>query len=140
MTNNQKEIRNLTKESIVSFYNKTNNWAVVDIVDFENKRVEIYNQDPDYYDENLAGFDDSGYGQWSIETRSLNSWDRLDNAIMKFTELDSIDKVAYNKDFDFVLPCNDDFVLYNHIRFLRAIKRAKKGYKIDNNNNLVKIY
>jgi len=139
MTNNQKEIRNLTKESIVSFYNKTNNWAVVDIVDFENKRVEIYNQDPDYYDENLAGFDDSGYGQWSIETRSLNSWDRLDNAIMKFTELDSIDKVAYSEDFDFVLPCNDDFVLYNHIRFLRAIKRAKKGLRLDNNNNLVKV-
>jgi len=139
MTNNQKEIKNLTKESIVSFYNKTNNWAVVDIVDFENKKEEIYNQDPDYYDENLAGFDDNGYGQWSIETRSLNSWYGLGNAIMKFTELDSIDKVAYSEDFDFVLPCNDDFVLYNHTRFLRAIKRAKKGLRLDNNNNLVKV-
>jgi len=139
MTNNQKEIKNLTKESIVSFYNKTNNWAVVDIVDFENKKEEIYNQDPDYYDDNLAGFDDNGYGQWSIETRSLNSWYGLGNAIMKFTELDSIDKVAYSEDFDFVLPCNDDFVLYNHTRFLRAIKRAKKGLRLDNNNNLVKV-
>jgi|GEM_PF-2069034 len=143
MTKKQKEIKNLTADTIVEFYNKMENWSINDIVAFENKRLEIYEQDLDYYDDNLAGFDDAGFGNWRLHTRNCDSWGGLDNAICEYMNLsyikktEDIDEIAEDEKVRFLYPCDDDHVIFNESLFLETI--AKKRYKIDNNNNLSKV-
>lgn len=67
------DIKNLQKNEIVEFYNNKTDWTIEEVEAFENKLIEVYNKDSDFID-NISGFNDKGYGKYSIMSSHISDW------------------------------------------------------------------
>ncbi|RBQ30688.1 hypothetical protein CRU92_10970 [Arcobacter sp. FW59] len=112
---------------LVEFYNNKKEWTIEEIKEFEKKRIELYNEDSDKYDE-ISGFNDNGFGDWTLETRDCDSWGGLDGEIEKIYNVDTVDYLAEWDKVDFVKSVNDDFLAFNLKLFEKALD--EKGYKL----------
>ena len=67
------DIKNLQKNEIVEFYNNKTDWTIEEVEAFENKLIEVYNEDPDFIDD-ISGFNDGGYGKYSVMSDCISDW------------------------------------------------------------------
>lgn len=91
-----KEIPNLEKEQIVDYYkNKNKEWKIEEIELFEAKIFEIYKNFPDFFEDNISGFNDGGYGKYSTMSDDLADWG-LDDIYnnKRYSTHDIVDTVA----------------------------------------------
>lgn len=66
-------IKDLQKNEIVEFYNNKTDWTIDEVEAFENKLIEIYDEDSDFIDD-IAGFNDGGYGKYSVMSAYISDW------------------------------------------------------------------
>ncbi len=69
----KEKIENLQKNEIVEFFNNKTDWTIDEVEAFENKLIEIYVEDSDFYD-SIAGFNDGGYGKYSVMSSCISDW------------------------------------------------------------------
>lgn len=120
-------IKNLRKEEIVEFYNNKTNWTVEEVEAFENKLLEVYNEDSAFVD-GILGFNDSGYGKYTVMSDSISDWGLGDIFNNKnYSSHDIVDLTRDNKTKinPFVKECKD-FCIVDEKGLLEQFKKIIK--------------
>lgn len=129
-----KNIKNLNE--LVSYYNNKADWTPAEVKDFVKIKNDFYDKDWEKFEDEIAGFDDEGYGEWTLESRTCDSWGGLDSEIEKIFNNRSIDSLSNDFLIDFLHPINDDNVCFSYEKLEKYLKN--NGYRITNDYRIVK--
>lgn len=109
---------------LVEYYEKKQeefDWTIEQIIKFEEKIRELSEEDF----EEIEGFNDSGYGEWRIETGNCDSWGGFDNEIEKLF-CKSIVDLANDASIDWIHSTDneDGQVIYSYDKFCEYLDRS----------------
>lgn len=119
----KEKIESLQKNEIVEFYYHKTDWTIDEVEAFENKMIEIYEEDSDFYD-SIAGFNYGGYGKYSVMSDCISDWGL--NGIFNHKYYSSHDIVDSTRDIfgksPFVKELND-FCIVDDCGLMRKFKQ-----------------
>lgn len=96
MSNN---ISILKKDEVVEFYKNKKEWSIDEVEAFENLLIKIYNEDLDFFN-SILGFNDSGYGKYSVMSSHISDWgidDVFNNKYYSFHDIVDSTRDAFAK-------------------------------------------
>ena len=105
MSNN---ISILKKDEVVEFYKNKKEWTIDEVEAFENKLIEVYNNDSTFFNE-ISGFNDKGYGKYSVMSGCISDWG-----------IDDIFNNKYYSSHDIVDSTRDTFAKSPFVRELNS--------------------
>ena len=116
------DIKNLQKNEIVEFYNNKTDWTIEEVEAFENKLIEVYNEDADFIDD-ISGFNDSGYGKYSVKSDCISDWG-LDGIFnhKNYSSHDIVDLTRINGISPFVKEL-DKFCIVDEVGLMKQFKQ-----------------
>ena len=116
------DIKNLQKNEIVEFYNNKTDWTIEEVEAFENKLIEVYNEDPDFIDD-ISGFNDGGYGKYSVMSDCISDWGLGDIFNHKnYSSYDIVDLTRINGISPFVKEL-DKFCIVDEVGLMKQFKQ-----------------
>lgn len=139
-----KNIKNL--DELVSYYNNKADWTPAEVKEFVKIKNDFYDKDWEKFDDEIAGFDDDGYGKWSLETRNCDGWNGLDDLIGKFCGEKDLDIIANEDEYNFLYPIDDEVVCFSLENFrdylgennCKLVGGYCDGFKIKFGNDYIK--
>lgn len=112
-----------TLNELVSYYNNKADWNPAEVKEFVKIKNDFYDKDWEKFDDEIAGFDDDGYGKWSLEARTCDGWNGLDDLIGKFCGEKDLDIIANEDEYNFLYPVDDEQLCFSLEKFKDYLKK-----------------